>query len=100
MKHSKGPWSKTRLRREGWIQFRDANGELIADVWIEDRDPKSRATARLILKAPELLAMMPKVIEWDCPFLSCDLGCEKEAGCPLVAAWKLLDEITGEETDG
>jgi len=105
-KHTGGPWKDngtTTTLEPGFVDVVAPAG-VVAKVWVGDKfqtdHEEGLANLRLILKAPELLAMMPKVIEWDCPFLSCDLGCEKEAGCPLVAAWKLLDEITGEETDG
>lgn len=100
MKHSP-PWSKTTLRREGWIQFHDTNWELIADVWIEHRDPKGRAASRLILKAPELLAEAEKRVEMYCPPMSCKecLGKWPTHDCPVQPTRALLDNITGKENE-
>lgn len=81
-KRSPGPWRIGVLRMGHKTDIVDAEGENVAEVWYGE----GQANLRLILKAPELLAVVRK--------LTYGAG----ARCPtLLKAQALLNEIDGKE---
>jgi len=61
MTNTTGPWSLNPARSTRVDLIDNAKGEAVGEiVWVDVRDP---AVARLIVKAPELLALVNRILD-------------------------------------
>ena len=93
MKHSKGPWEEGAADASGFIEI--GKEHVVAKVWIGNDNDEGMANLRLILKAPELLALVQDLPDFRCCYpsdVSCE-DCEEAVYCPRMVAPALLKEI-------
>lgn len=100
--HSPGPWKTGGPVRNALIDVVDASDLLVLKVCVPDGvfSQECLANLRLVLRAPELLAVLRGAVDWYCAYgvnIARCVKCDREQNCPLVKAHALFKEIDGEE---
>lgn len=103
--YSPGPWvhDGTTTLMPAFVDVAARTG-IVAKVWVgdefQDDHKEGLANLRLILNAPELLAVAQKLVSWGCQyqyvFAEGCVACGKVEWCPFLTARALLEKITGQ----